>query len=167
MDNNNNCHIYWHIVMFRWFRCWRNITINRFNSEHVVYLNLSWTFPRSMFYTIINYMGIMNMYSNQFSKLGFSLYQRFYRLKYCGWYNWYLSFLIMIGLKCITCFTTIGISWWWFGYNNRYYKFNYCINLWCGILVKHSNSTNMSTFLTYYNSFLVFNQSIFLHTCSC
>ncbi len=71
MISNSSYHIDWYIVSFRCFRCCCSIATNKFNFEHVLYFNLFGTFSKSMLYTITNYIGISNKYSNQFSRLCF------------------------------------------------------------------------------------------------
>lgn len=61
-SGNINYYINWHIVSFRRFRCYCYVKTNRFNSKHVLYLNLPGAFSISIFCIRINYTWITKMY---------------------------------------------------------------------------------------------------------
>jgi len=54
--------------------------------QHVLHFGLFGTFSRSMFSIRTYNTWMSNMYFNQFNKLCFSFYYKFYRLDYDGWY---------------------------------------------------------------------------------
>ncbi len=70
---SSSYYINWYIISFRQFRCCYDNRTNKFSSKHVMYFNLFRASCKSMFCTIIDYTGIMNMYFSWFHKLGLVL----------------------------------------------------------------------------------------------
>jgi hypothetical protein len=160
MSGNSSYYIDSHIVSLRRFSCCHNIKINRFGSKDVLYLNLFRTLSKFMLCIKTNYIGITNMYSSLFNKLGFSFYYKLCRFNYGNWFNQYFFFLLwQVSNEWHVLLQLVQV--------NVDLVITNIIRLTHVLVTSVVTQINMSIFFTYYNNFLVFNQGISLHTYSC